>query len=112
MEEWGNGRTNEYYEASVPSHVYRPKEGDTVRTVEKYIRDKYEFKRYIAKSIPPKVEREDAEEEEEDEAPRRRTTKSRAAPVVKVAPAAPAPAPAPAPVPVAAPSLIGNVRSG
>jgi hypothetical protein len=54
MEEWGNGRANEYYEANIPAHVVKPKEGDSVRVVEKFIRDKYEHKRYIAKSIPPK----------------------------------------------------------
>lgn len=56
MEEWGNGRANEYFEANVPSHVIRPKEGDPVRVVERFIRDKYEFKKYIAKSLPPKHE--------------------------------------------------------
>jgi hypothetical protein len=42
MEEWGNKRANEYYEANVPASVIRPKEGDAVRVVERYIRDKYE----------------------------------------------------------------------
>lgn len=56
MEEWGNGRANEYFEANVPSHVIRPKEGDPVRVVERFIRDKYEFRKYIAKSLPPKHE--------------------------------------------------------
>ncbi len=55
MEQWGNARANAYYEANIPPHVYRPKEGDKVRDVERYIRDKYEFKRYIASSVPPKV---------------------------------------------------------
>jgi hypothetical protein len=62
MEEWGNGRANAYYEANVPSHVVKPKSGDSVRSVEKYIRDKYEHKRYIAKTVPPKAEREFVEE--------------------------------------------------
>lgn len=52
MEEWGNARANAYWEANVPATVRKPKEGDGVRTVEKYIRDKYEHKRYIASSIP------------------------------------------------------------
>jgi len=55
MEEWGNGRANEYYEANISPQVARPKEGDSVRVVEKFIRDKYEFKRYIGKSIPDKA---------------------------------------------------------
>lgn len=54
MEEWGNKRANEYFEANVPSRVRRPKEGDNVTVVERYIRDKYEFRKYIAKSLPPK----------------------------------------------------------
>ena len=54
MEEWGNKRSNEYYEANIPPHVVRPKEGDAVRIVERFIRDKYEHKRYVAGSIPPK----------------------------------------------------------
>ena len=54
MEEWGNGRANQYYEANIPSHVTRPKEGDPVRVVEKFIRDKYEYKRYTSESMPPK----------------------------------------------------------
>eukprot|EP01035_Chromulina_nebulosa_P033064 gene33064-44247_t len=29
MEEWGNARANEYFEANLSSKVQRPKEGDT-----------------------------------------------------------------------------------
>lgn len=54
MEEWGNARANAYYEANLPNHVLKPKEGDSVRKVEKFIRDKYEFKRYVASSVPDK----------------------------------------------------------
>ncbi len=67
MEEWGNKRANEYFEANVPSHVIRPKEGDSVRVVERYIRDKYEFRKYIAKALPPKHEVQAVEEEPEPE---------------------------------------------
>lgn len=62
MEEWGNGRANEYWEANVPASVHRPKEGDSVRTVEKYIRDKYEHKRYIAREMPPAKPRGEAQQ--------------------------------------------------
>lgn len=55
MEEWGNKRANEYYEANLPPTVIRPKEGDPVRVVERFIRDKYELKKYIGKTIPPKT---------------------------------------------------------
>eukprot|EP01035_Chromulina_nebulosa_P018718 gene18718-24479_t len=54
LEEWGNGRANEYYEANIPPHVTKPRDGDSVRVLEKFIRDKYEYKKYIAKTIPPK----------------------------------------------------------
>lgn len=55
MEEWGNGRANAYWEANLPPHVHKPKEGDTVRTIEKFIRDKYEHKRYVGSSVPDKA---------------------------------------------------------
>jgi hypothetical protein len=76
MEEWGNGKANTYYEANVPVSVIRPKEGDAVRVVERYIRDKYEHKKYIGTPVTfPKA----AQPEAVKEAPRRQ--------------AAPAPAP-------------------
>lgn len=53
MEEWGNQRANEYYEANLPANYHRPKEGDPVRVVEKFIREKYEHKKFISKSMPP-----------------------------------------------------------
>lgn len=53
MEQWGNARANALYEAKIPAHINRPKEGDSVRVIEKFIRDKYEHKRYIADQIPP-----------------------------------------------------------
>lgn len=74
MEEWGNGRANEYFEANVPVHVIRPKDGDPVRVVEKFIRDKYEFKRFIAPSIPPKRESQAVTIEEDDAGKRRAGT--------------------------------------
>jgi hypothetical protein len=111
MEEWGNKRANEYWEANVPAGVIRPKEGDPVRVVERYIRDKYEFKRYMAKELPPKNERAEEHEEHHHDPVAKRHSKhhhhhhhahhSQEAPK----PAA-APAPAPAPKPQAAPSLL------
>eukprot|EP00602_Paraphysomonas_sp_CaronLab_P000435 CAMPEP_0185018314 /NCGR_PEP_ID=MMETSP1103-20130426/1077_1 /TAXON_ID=36769 /ORGANISM="Paraphysomonas bandaiensis, Strain Caron Lab Isolate" /LENGTH=442 /DNA_ID=CAMNT_0027548081 /DNA_START=54 /DNA_END=1382 /DNA_ORIENTATION=+ len=55
MEEWGNARANAYYEAKLPPSVSKPRENDPVRVVERFIRDKYELKRYIADSIPPQI---------------------------------------------------------
>ena len=96
LEEWGNGRANEYFEANVPSNVVRPKDGDSVRVVEKYIRDKYEHKRFIAKVVPPRVGR---EVEEEPEPVARRTTAAKA-PVKQLKLPANVPVPvAPVPVP-------------
>eukprot|EP00596_Hydrurales_sp_CCMP1899_P006846 CAMPEP_0119039066 /NCGR_PEP_ID=MMETSP1177-20130426/8365_1 /TAXON_ID=2985 /ORGANISM="Ochromonas sp, Strain CCMP1899" /LENGTH=392 /DNA_ID=CAMNT_0007002487 /DNA_START=320 /DNA_END=1498 /DNA_ORIENTATION=+ len=54
MEEWGNGRANQYYESNTPENVYFPKETDSVKIIEKFIRNKYEHKKYISNSIPPK----------------------------------------------------------
>jgi stromal membrane-associated protein len=71
MEEWGNKRANDYYEANLPANVVRPKEGDPVRVVERFIRDKYEHRRYIGSSIPPKVTSEVVETVPEPIAPRR-----------------------------------------
>lgn len=71
MEEWGNKRANDYFEANLPANVVRPKEGDPVRVVERFIRDKYEHRRYIASSVPPKVASEVAETIPEPAAPRR-----------------------------------------
>lgn len=58
MEEWGNDRANELYEANIPAHLVRPKEGDQVRVVEKFIREKYEQKKFMAKpgQVPAKKE--------------------------------------------------------
>lgn len=92
MEEWGNKRANEYFEANVPASVVKPKEGDPVRVVERYIRDKYEHRRYVASAIPPKSAAAVAEPEE---APARRASTT-----TKPAPRATNPVPA-APVPVA-----------
>ena len=71
-----------------------------MRVCEKYIRDKYEHKRFIAKTVPPKVER--AAEDEPVAAPepaatRRTSTGPALKPVAKRELPAPAPAAAPAP---------------
>lgn len=53
MEEWGNARANAYYEAKLPRDYQKPRENDPVRVVEKFIREKYEHKRFIADTLPP-----------------------------------------------------------
>lgn len=101
MEEWGNKRANEYFEANMPASVIRPKEGDPVRVVERFIRDKYEHRRYVASSIPPKSAAATTETVAET-APRRA-----AAPATAAAPTATARVPrqqqVAAPAPVVAP---------
>lgn len=99
MEEWGNKRANEYYEANLPAHVVRPKEGDAVRVVERFIRDKYEHKRYIGK-IPPKHS-ELSTEPQQEPVPRKTTT----AAVTQRTPTV-TQKPSQAPAPVQAPSLL------
>jgi len=98
MEEWGNGRANKYYEANVPREYLRPKENDSVRNIERFIRDKYEHKRFIASSPPPKSNT--AEEQPVEQPKSRSTVKASANPaptvskpkqVVAPAPAAPEP---------------------
>jgi hypothetical protein len=76
MEQWGNGRANKYWEENMPAHVARPKEGDSVRVVERFIRDKYENKKYIGSTIPEKTIIESAvvSDEEEDTKIRRKKT--------------------------------------
>ena len=126
----------------MPNHVARPKDGDSVRVIEKFIRDKYEHKRYIAKSIPLK---EPIADVIDDEKVGRKPTATRQRPAPTehlesrpipspVAPVAepvdfmdfseaPAPAPAPVvapivpahappPVPAFSPSFVGFIDFG
>lgn len=57
MEEWGNARANALYEGNLPPNVKKPREGDSVRVTERFIRDKYEHKKYIAREIPGRTVR-------------------------------------------------------
>ena len=52
MVRWGNKRANAYWEARVPESYYIPDENDGVGAVERWIRDKYEKKKFVAKSLP------------------------------------------------------------
>lgn len=52
MVRWGNKRANEYWEARVPDDYYIPDENDGVGAVERWIRDKYEKRKFAAKSLP------------------------------------------------------------
>lgn len=57
MERWGNARAKAYFEANVPDNYQRPRDGAPVREVQRWIRDKYEFKRFLPTdgSEPPPV---------------------------------------------------------
>ena len=47
MNKWGNKKARSYWEANVPDEVYIPDENDTVQVIERWIRDKYEHKKYV-----------------------------------------------------------------
>lgn len=103
MEQWGNGRANAYYEANIPAGTIVPKEGDSVRIVEKFIRDKYEHKKYIAKTVPPKS----AATEVVAEKPKRVAQASKPAPTVAATPIVkPVAVPTSTKAPAAEPSLL------
>jgi len=56
MEAWGNARGKAYFESDVPRNYQRPSEGAGVREVQRWVRDKYEMKRFVPKdgSVPAK----------------------------------------------------------
>jgi hypothetical protein len=47
MEAVGNAAANAYFEAAIPARYTMPKDGDTVRLWERFIRDKYEHKKFV-----------------------------------------------------------------
>ena len=96
MEQWGNGRANAYWEANLPSHVKKPHPEDNVRVVERYIRDKYEHKKFVAASIPPpNAARAASQAKPEAASSRAAQQQARQAAATARAPAPAAPAPAP-----------------
>ena len=52
MVRWGNKAANEYWEAGVPEDFYIPDENDNVTVMERWIREKYEKRRFVAKALP------------------------------------------------------------
>lgn len=107
FEEWGNARANAYYEANLPPNVKKPTEADSVRVCEKYIRDKYEHKRFIAKTIPPKMARTEQEEAPAPEpvAARRTSTGPALKPVTRREQQQPSAAATPVATPTPAPAV-------
>ena len=61
MEEMGNARAKEHFEAEVPAGYPVPREHASVREREKWIRDKYEHRRFV--STAPRAAQKKAEEE-------------------------------------------------
>lgn len=53
MTEWGNKRAAEYWAADVPPSYKVPTEYDSVPTVERWIRDKYERKLFVRREGHP-----------------------------------------------------------
>lgn len=51
MQKWGNQRVNEYYEAKLPPNYPHPNEQSTVSEMEKFIREKYVEKRWVADTL-------------------------------------------------------------
>ena len=47
MVKWGNKRAARYWQRNVPPGYHIPDEADSVATVEKWIRDKYERKLFV-----------------------------------------------------------------
>ena len=41
MQQWGNKRANQYWEANIPEDYRIPTEYDSVSQMERFIRDKY-----------------------------------------------------------------------
>lgn len=56
MEEMGNARAKAHFEADVPAGYPVPREHATVREREKWIRDKYERRRFVSTAPPRKTE--------------------------------------------------------
>ena len=49
MQKGGNDKAKAKWEANVPKGTVRPSESDAVAVVERWIRDKYEKKKYMAR---------------------------------------------------------------
>ena len=65
MQKWGNKKVNAFYEAKLPKNYPRPDEHSSMAELERFIRAKYEQRRWVAD------DRSDYEEEEEEGSPPR-----------------------------------------
>mmetsp|Transcript_3471 Transcript_3471/g.4892 ORF Transcript_3471/g.4892 Transcript_3471/m.4892 type:complete len:532 (+) Transcript_3471:293-1888(+) len=121
MERWGNKKAKAYFEAEVPDQYAIPNERASTRELEKWIRDKYEHRRFVGQSPSSSSSRRRRETSgskekssrssrrnkdksksppasSEDEAQVRRSRKAASKLKAPTPPPVPAPAPAPAPV--------------
>ena len=74
MEDWGNERGRKFYENRVPRDMYIPDENDSVQTLERWIRDKYDRRKFV-----PLDNHDDEENGSSSRArkPKKKSTKSR-----------------------------------
>ena len=84
MQKWGNKKVNAFYEAKLPKNYPRPDEHSSMAELERFIRAKYEQRRWVADDRSDYEEEEEEEEEEYSEEEERKP--------VKKAPAKKAPA--------------------
>ena len=91
MQKWGNKKVNEYYEARLPKNYRKPDEHSSMAELEKFIRAKYEQRRWVRLDDDEgEEESEDDFEEEEEEVPKKKVVKKAAPPKKVVAKKSPA----------------------
>jgi len=56
MVRWGNKRANDFWQANLPRDFRIPNENDPVTAVERWIRDKYEVRRFASRTVPAWVD--------------------------------------------------------
>lgn len=75
MQKWGNKKCNAYWEAKLPKNYPRPDEHSSMAELERFIRAKYEQRRWVADGSEEEEEEESEEEVEvssDDFAPRKK----------------------------------------
>lgn len=65
MQKWGNKKCNAYWEARLPKNYPRPDEHSSMAELERFIRAKYEQRRWVADDGEEYEEEEEEEEEVE-----------------------------------------------
>ena len=75
MQKWGNKKCNAYWEAKLPKNYPRPDEHSSMAELERFIRAKYEQRRWVADDRDLS---EEEEEEEEEERPKKKAPAKKA----------------------------------